>query len=319
MTDKLWIGQENSERAGEEMSRYQVDYTFGCQTSETGLFRTQLENGIMGMSMGSDSFPSQLYKTGITSSTVFGLCYSVNGGILTLGGIVPSIHQPSAPLNYAKLYKRGEWYGVKVLDMKLRESGGGEVKFEESSTISDSFTGSSMSTIVDSGTTDTYLPSSLSSKFAAKFKSISGLSFKSGVAMTISDSQLEQLPDILFFLEGSSGKSITVVMPWYSYVAAVGSSNSFEFTIFFQENHGAILGANFMDGCVVFFIICNLSDIKLIFYLLLFSATMLYLMKTRSALVSQPLTVIMMLNLKMPRSRLPCLPYPRAPCRPHLH
>jgi hypothetical protein len=111
--------------SADAMAAFGVDYVFGCQTSETGLFRSQLENGIMGFSMGADSFPAQLRRSGATDSGVFGLCFSFGGGLLTLGGVDASIHTPGAPLQYAKLVKSSNWYGVRVLDMKLSAGPGG--------------------------------------------------------------------------------------------------------------------------------------------------------------------------------------------------
>lgn len=247
VSDILWVGGEVEEDGS---SVYQVPYSFGCQSSLTGLFRTQLENGIMGMSMGDDSLPSQLHKAGITQSTVFGLCFSIDGGVLTLGGVDPSVHaDPRAAVPYAKLYRRSNWYGVKVLDMRLLKRGGDEVRFEQKASIAASFTGSSMSTIVDSGTTDTYLPSSLLQPFSVMFKSITGVAFKTNIQITLTDEQMAEFPDLLFELEAAGGGgSLVVRMPWEHCLERVDGTNKYEFVIFFEERNGAILGANFMDG-----------------------------------------------------------------------
>ena len=60
------------------------------------------------MSMGADSLANQLHSAGITESTVFGLCFSFEGGIVTMGGVDPSVHRdPAEPAQYAKLYRHG--------------------------------------------------------------------------------------------------------------------------------------------------------------------------------------------------------------------
>lgn len=46
VVDKIWVGGSSADEVANG-DLYQVDYTFGCQTSEAGLFKTQLENGIM--------------------------------------------------------------------------------------------------------------------------------------------------------------------------------------------------------------------------------------------------------------------------------
>lgn len=199
--------------------------------------------------MSPDSFANQLNRAGITQSTVFGLCFSFNGGIITLGGVDPAVHRDhSATVQYAKLYPRNSWYGVKVLDMRLLRRDGTEQTFSKKNTVATAFTGSSMGTIVDSGTTDTYLPSALLGEFSAAFKAITGIAFRANTQISLTTEQMNIFPDILLELEGASGSPVVVRMPWQNYVEKDAGSNKYEFILFFEESHGAILGANFMDG-----------------------------------------------------------------------
>lgn len=199
--------------------------------------------------MGTDSLASQLHAAGITESTVFSLCFSFDGGVLTMGGVDPSIHRsPTSPVKYAKLYRRSDWYGVKVLDMRLLRRDGSEQRITASSTIEAAFKGSTMSTIVDSGTTDTYLPSVLLRPFSAAFKEVTGVDFKTGTKVSLTKAQMASFPDLLVELEARETGSIIIRMPWVNYVEQIEGTDKFEFVLFFQEQSGAILGANFMDG-----------------------------------------------------------------------
>jgi hypothetical protein len=120
-------------------------------------------------------------------------------------------------------------------------------EFSSPSAVAAAFTGGSMGTIVDSGTTDCYLPSALGAAFGAAFKARTGVAYRPGAGLPLSQAQLDALPDIVFSLERAGGGSIAVRMPWYNYVAQE-DDGKYEFLLFFQERGGAILGANFMDG-----------------------------------------------------------------------
>ena len=80
----------------------------------------------------------------------------------------------------------------------------------------------SKGTILDSGTTDTYLPSTISAQFSAAFKAVAGVAFFTGNSK-LSAKQLAKLPTIVFSLESTTnGSTVEVAMPYSSYVDSVG-------------------------------------------------------------------------------------------------
>ena len=97
-----------------------LNFEFGCQESETGLFRSQNVDGIMGMSAADDTLPHQLVAQRVTTTRTFALCFSVDGGVMTLGGVDPRLHVPGAVMKHARLMRGRGWYTVRLLDVALR-------------------------------------------------------------------------------------------------------------------------------------------------------------------------------------------------------
>jgi len=256
--DKLWVGGLTEDLVGRG-SNYSVKFTFGCQTSETGLFRTQLADGIMGMSMSEDVLPSQLFAQKVVDTRMFAMCFRVGGGIMTIGGVNQKIHKkggalgavPVLQLSYAKLlHPAGSvWYTVNLLDIMLQPQDGSTPPQSLGASRSQLNTGKGV--IVDSGTTDTYLPASLKTKFTTAFNKLAGVYYtESNIALTTS--QLAKMPNIVFVLEDTEGKSFHVTMPWTSYVDNVGG-NKYAFRVYLTEGSGSVLGANVMNNHNVIF------------------------------------------------------------------
>jgi len=177
VVDQLWVGGTDV-AASPEAVKYSVDFYFGCQTIVTGLFRIQLENGIMGMSPSIDTLPYQLKTQGVTTTRMFGLCFRSDGGILTLGGVDQRLHRSNKEkLGYAVMKKSSSYFGVTILDVLFvtQQQQQQEIKPVRMSIDEDPKKfNTGQGTIVDSGTTDTYLPASITKKFKEHFHQFTG-------------------------------------------------------------------------------------------------------------------------------------------------
>ena len=222
-----------------------LNMTFGCQTYETGLFRTQLEEGIMGISNNAETIPHQLYKQQKATSKMFSLCYRQGGGILTLGGVDRRIHHNLDVIHFAKFKPSGSWFGVIVKKIQFEWRHGD--KTGQLLDIGTSF--SSLQTgkgsIVDSGTTDTYLPRTMSSSFTSAFKKITDFTY-SNKEQVMSKDLLAKVPNIVYTIQAFEGPDIRITVQWDSYTESLKSGKR-AFRVYLTEGSGAVLGANFMD------------------------------------------------------------------------
>ena len=117
----------------------QVRATFGCQTYESGLFYSQVADGISGFSQ-ADTYGPTLFdymRRGMGAPDVFSMCLSETVGALVLGGKVPS----TVPTSLWIPYTGGSSYTVALVDIHI---GGRSVGCAASKYAA---------TIVDSGTT----------------------------------------------------------------------------------------------------------------------------------------------------------------------
>jgi hypothetical protein len=172
--DKVWIGDKgvlSPRQADQAGSRYHTatndmialsanlstTFTFGCQDKESGLFRTQQIDGIMGLSAEADTLPFVLERSGVTHTRTFALCFAHGMGVISLGGVDPAMHLPAPDgglLKYAKLLQSSGWYTVRLLDVLMKNPTTGET---QSLGASVSKYNGGRGVIIDSGTTDTYV------------------------------------------------------------------------------------------------------------------------------------------------------------------
>lgn len=114
-----------------DASQFAFEMAFGCQVSITGLFITQLADGIMGMENEKTAFWKQMHTKNAIPRPEFSLCFSRSdeadrdgtaAGAMTLGGVDLRLH--SSPMVFAKNQKSSGFYAVHLKAVYLREGGG---------------------------------------------------------------------------------------------------------------------------------------------------------------------------------------------------
>ena len=137
VSDLFWFGHASGQR--------QVRASFGCQTYESGLFYSQVADGISGFSQ-ADTYGPTLFdylRTATHAPNVFSMCLSERIGAMVLGGSVPAQLVDSAAWIP---YTGSSSYSVPMQDLRINGRSVGCLAARYSSTI------------VDSGTTFMYLP-----------------------------------------------------------------------------------------------------------------------------------------------------------------
>ena len=142
VAETFWFSSMFSQHANSPVPAQAV---FGCQTFESGLFKTQVADGITGLSkstaFGPTLFDSLRQSTG--APDVFSICLSQVVGALVLGGSLPS---NADALPWIPMSPGGAAYVIDLVDITID---GNSINAPA---------GTYRTTIVDTGTTFVYLP-----------------------------------------------------------------------------------------------------------------------------------------------------------------
>jgi len=267
---------------------------FGCTDAMAGLFKTQMADGIMGMDNDPLSFWHQAYDNKVIDKKAFSLCLSrqsdpsklgTEAGALTMGGVDSRLH--TSTMVYSKLDVRSTFF-VTLRKIYLREGGGGNSVLSSDPTLTvhplelpDTTYNKYQHILLESGTTDTYFPYGLSAEFKRLWKEVSkvsGMLEYSHGKITLTESELNNLPTILLQIEGhdtmnsqlvgdneavpglagsldpNNPHDIILAIPPSHYMERNKGSDTYTARFYVDEQgYTATIGANTMMGHDVFF------------------------------------------------------------------
>ncbi|CAI5730588.1 unnamed protein product [Peronospora destructor] len=243
--DVVYLGGESSFKDMAMRDKYGTIFQFGCQSSETGLFVSQVADGIMGLSNSEHHIIAKLYREMKISSNLFSLCFVEDGGTMSVGQPHTLAHRGN--ISYVKLIpdrSDTHLYSVHMTDVRI---GGKSINADEEDFNRGHF-------IVDSGTTDSYLPLRMRTKFMTLFKKVSGRDYQTGQSCEgYTNEDLASLPPIQLVMEaiGDEKGEVVLNIPPEQYLMRTGGH--FCGNIYLSENSGGVIGASLMMNRDVIF------------------------------------------------------------------
>lgn len=130
--DQFYCGGTDVLNAADpQYQKYSITFMFGCQQILSGLFITQLADGIMGMSAHPATLPKKLFDEKKIPRNQFAMCFrrelgtskrGVSAGSMTLGGYKTSLD--TSQMVFAKNIVNIGWFTVYVKNIYVRPNGG---------------------------------------------------------------------------------------------------------------------------------------------------------------------------------------------------
>ena len=99
--DVVYLGGDSSFDNEVMRNKYGTLYQFGCQNVETGLFVTQVADGIMGLSRTDNHIVAKLHRENKIPSNLFSLCFIEDGGTMSVGQPHTAAHR--GEIGYVKM------------------------------------------------------------------------------------------------------------------------------------------------------------------------------------------------------------------------
>jgi hypothetical protein len=184
----------------EQYVSFTIIFAFGCQQKVRGLFRTQYANGILGLERSDLSLIKRLWKENVIPRESFSLCMTPFEGYIGLGGPLRDKHTES--MKYTPFTSTQSWYAVHVVrvfvgDECLTSNDQHDTVVEHS--LVEAFA-EGKGTILDSGTTDTYLPKAVAGRMREIWARLSNTPFQPSSTYAYTYDEFRSLPIVTFEL-----------------------------------------------------------------------------------------------------------------------
>ncbi|EQC37931.1 hypothetical protein SDRG_04948 [Saprolegnia diclina VS20] len=238
VTDLAYIGRFDGESSGEIMRTNGVRLTVAAQLSASGPIVTMAENGIIGFSKASTTFLAALVAQQRIQRNAFSLCFSASGGTLVLGGSDPSLFAPQSAATGTVAMLSSTKYLIPLVDVLVGST---------STAATSSINSAGLSTLVDSGSSHSYLPNAVRAAFLEAFAAATNTVFSD--TTSYSPDQVASWPTLTLVFAGTATRVQLELSPAkYTFLTANGQ---YKLGLHFAAS--GVVGANAMVDVNVLF------------------------------------------------------------------